>query len=73
MLGYYIKCNISSANISISTHDRMYWQDSLGVKRLLELKKYQVDVLGNYSEVKLPEKRMKFNLKKVKGEKISYS
>ena len=37
------------------------------------LKKYQVDVLGNYSEVKLPEKRMKFNLKKVKGEKISYS
>lgn len=73
MLGYYIKCGISTSSISISTHDRMYWQPSLGIKSLLELKKYQVDVLGNYTEVKLPEKRMKFDFKKSKGGKFSYS
>ena len=64
IFGYYIKCNIANGQIAISTHDRMYWQQSLGVKSLLEIKKYEVDVLGNYTEVKLPEKRMKFNFKR---------
>lgn len=64
LLGYYIKNNISNAQIAISTHDRIYWQPSLGIKSLIEMKKYEVDVLGNVSEVRLPEKRMKFNLKK---------
>lgn len=64
IFGYYIKCNIANAQIAISTHDRIYWQQSLGVKSLLEIKKYEVDVLGNYTEVKLPEKRMKFNFKR---------
>ena len=64
MLGYYIKCGISTASIALSTNERVYWQPSLGIKTLLEFKKYEVDVLGNYHEVKLPEKRMKFNFKK---------
>lgn len=62
--GYYIKCGINSSSIALSTHDRMYWQPSLGIRGLECIKKYEVDVLGNYSEVRIPEKRMKFNLKR---------
>lgn len=64
MYGYYIGAGISSASISVSNNDSSYWQPSVGIKNLLEFKKYQVDILGNYNEIKLPEKRMKFNLKK---------
>ncbi|MDO4282832.1 MAG: type II CRISPR RNA-guided endonuclease Cas9 [Clostridia bacterium] len=62
--GYYIKCGINSSSIALSTHDRRYWQPSLGVRNLAVIKKYQVDILGNYTEVKLPEIRMNFHLKK---------
>lgn len=61
---YYVKAGISSAAITIQTHDNKHIQPSLGIKTLKELKKYEVDVLGNYHEVKLPEKRMPFNIKK---------
>lgn len=55
---YYFKgLNISSNALSIITHDHSYEQSSLGGKTLSCLKKYTVDVLGNYSEVSLPEKR----------------
>lgn len=61
---YYVKAGISNATITIQTHDNKYSQPSLGIKTLKELKKYEVDVLGEYHEVKLPEKRMPFNIKK---------
>lgn len=64
MYGYYIKCGINSNSISISTHDRMYFQQSLGIRNLNIIKKFQVDILGKRTEVKLPEKRMSFNIKK---------
>jgi len=64
MYGYYIKCGINSNSIAISTHDRMYFQLSLGIRNLSVIKKFQVDILGNCTEVKLPEKRMSFNIKK---------
>lgn len=55
---YYFKgMNISTGNLSVITHDHSYEQLGLGGKRLSCLKKYTVDVLGNYSEVPLPEKR----------------
>lgn len=63
VMGYYTKCDISNACIAFSSHDRLYQKKGLGVKTLLEIKKYQVDVLGNYYEVKLPEKRMEFKRK----------
>lgn len=63
-MAYYVKAGISVAQITIQTHDNKYEQSSLGIKTLKELKKYEVDVLGNYHEVKLPEKRMPFNIKK---------
>lgn len=55
---YYFKgLNIATNALFIITHDNGYEQPSLGGKTLSCLKKYTVDVLGNYSEVSLPEKR----------------
>lgn len=55
---YYFKwLNIAANALFIITHDHSYEQPSLGGKTLSCLKKYTVDVLGNYSEVSLPEKR----------------
>ena len=64
LMAYYIKAGISVAQITIQTHDNRYIQPSLGIKTLEKLKKYEVDVLGQIHEVKLPEKRMPFNIKK---------
>ena len=59
-LYYYQASNISTGAITITTHDRRYSQSGLGVKTLQSIEKYQVDVLGNYHKVHLPEKRMSF-------------
>lgn len=58
---YYISAGITVASISIRNHDNSYWQPSLGIKGLQQIKKYQVDVLGNITEVKIPEKRLDFS------------
>lgn len=60
---YYIKTGISSATISVETHDGSYTIPSLGVKTLLSIEKYSVDVLGNYHLVK-NEPRLGFDIKK---------
>lgn len=57
---YYNKFGISTVSMEVKTHDRSYSQPSLGGKTLDLIEKYEVDVLGNYHPVKLPEKRMKF-------------
>ena len=59
-LGYYVKSGISTGSITLSTHDRKYEQPSLGIKTLLAFEKYQVDPLGEYHPVHLPEKRQEF-------------
>ena len=59
-LFYYKGADISTASVAISTHDRRYDARGVGLKTLLSVEKYQVDVLGNYSKVRLPEKRMGF-------------
>lgn len=64
VLAYYVKAGISAASIAIQTHDNKYMQLSLGIKGLKLLEKYEVDLLGNYHKVKLPEKRLPFNIKK---------
>ena len=58
-LFYYRETNISGASISIINHDSTYTIESLGVKRLSMIEKYQVDVLGNISKVG-KEKRVGF-------------
>ena len=59
-----MKAGISSAAITIQTNDSKYVQPSLGIKSLKKLEKYEVDILGNYHKVKLPEKRLPFNINK---------
>lgn len=50
VFAYYRKCSISTASITIINHDNTYTIPSLGVKGLLVLEKYQVDVLGNITK-----------------------
>jgi CRISPR-associated endonuclease Csn1 len=48
---YYKKASISTGSITVINNDNTYMKPSLGVKSLLNIEKYQVDVLGNYSKV----------------------
>ena len=56
---YFVSGGISTASLTVRTHDNTYAIPSLGVKTLKSLKKYQVDVLGNCTEVK-KEPRQRF-------------
>lgn len=58
---YYIRADISSATISISNENNKYIA-KIGIKTLIDLKKYDVDILGNYHEIKIPQKRLNFNI-----------
>lgn len=60
---YYVKAGTSGGSITVNNHDRSFKKDSLGIYRLQSFEKYEVDVLGNYRKVRLPEKRQAFNLK----------
>ena len=59
-LGYYVGIDIASACVDITNHERKYEKHGLGVKTLLAFEKYQVDPLGEYHPVHLPEKRQDF-------------
>ena len=56
---YYIKAGISTASFTVRAHDSSYEFPSFGIQNLKELRKYQVDMLGNKWEVK-NERRMGF-------------
>ncbi len=56
---YYKKANISTAAMTVINHDNTYTINGLGVKTLVSLEKYQVDVLGNIQKAG-KEKRMRF-------------
>lgn len=58
-LAYYMGGDIATGAITIETHDGAYKARGLGMKTLQQIKKYQVDMLGNYHEVK-KETRQKF-------------
>lgn len=47
---YYVGANIFTASIIASSHDRCYGIESMGIKTLKSLEKYQVDTLGNISK-----------------------
>lgn len=57
---YFDGADSSDGRISFFTHDHRY-KGRKGIKSLQSIEKYQVDVLGNYYKVGLPEKRMKFS------------
>ena len=49
---YYQGTNISIGAIKVINNDNTFLIESLGVKSLASINKYQVDVLGNYYKVK---------------------
>ena len=57
---YYASASINTGAIAVTTHDRKYQKGSLGVKTLLSIEKYEVDPLGEYHRVRIPEKRRTF-------------
>lgn len=57
---YYVGADISTGAITVTTHDRKYRKSGLGIKTLLSMEKYEVDPLGCYHKVQLPEKRQHF-------------
>lgn len=59
---YFVSAGISTAAISAINHDKTYKIDSLGIKTLKYLEKYQVDILGGYHKVGI-EKRQHFKNK----------
>lgn len=56
---YYKGTDISTAAVTAINHDNTYKLRGLGVKSLLSIEKYSVDVLGNITKVN-KEKRMGF-------------
>ncbi|MEA1960085.1 MAG: type II CRISPR RNA-guided endonuclease Cas9 [Bacillota bacterium] len=64
---YYIKAGISNASISVESHDSSYAIPSLGVKSLVILEKWNVDVLGKRNLVK-KETRQYFPVQTKRGE-----
>lgn len=58
---YYKGADISTASISGITHDSVYKCRSLGIKTLVSIEKYTVDVLGEHHKVG-KEKRQGFNI-----------
>lgn len=63
ILAYFTGADISTVSIAGTTHDKRISFRGLGIQSLAEFKKYQVDVLGNYHEVK-QEKRRDFSKRK---------
>lgn len=59
MLVYYNSTGIAVASIKIQSHDNCYKQESLGVKTLLNMEKYYVDIMGNVYKAPENEKREK--------------
>lgn len=57
---YYSGADISTASITASTHDRKYTGRGIGIKSLVSIEKYEVDLLGEYHKVHTPEKRQAF-------------
>lgn len=59
-LVYYVGADISTGAITVTTHDRKYRKSGLGIKTLQSIEKYEVDPLGGYHKVQIPEKRQHF-------------
>ena len=56
-LVYYRNTGISTASINVINHDKTYVKKSLGVKNLMKIEKYSVDVLGNITKVGREKRR----------------
>lgn len=64
VFGYYTGMDRAAASINFDQYNRVKSERGWGVQSLAIFKKYQIDVLGNYHEVK-GEKRQPFGKPKV--------
>jgi len=62
---YYCKASISTASISVISHDNSYIIPSLGVKTLISFEKWQIGYLGKMQKVN-HEKRLAYDNRKRK-------
>lgn len=69
---YYKGCDIKTGAFTAENHDNTYVVRGLGIKTLVSLEKYVVDVLGNIHKVK-KEKRMPITFKKSKKKKCHFA
>ena len=59
MLVYYNSTDIATASIKLFSHDSCYLVRGIGVKTLLNIEKYYVDIMGNIYKAPENEKREK--------------
>ena len=64
--GYFDGCDRASGNLNIEAPDSSQYWKGVGARNLEYIKKYQVDPLGRYVEVK-SEPRLPLNAKKGKS------
>lgn len=69
---YYKSCNIATGSCAVENNDNTWFIPSFGIKTLVSLEKYVVDVLGNVHKVK-KEKRMPITFKKSKKKKCHFA
>ena len=67
IIGYYYASNISTATISIRKDDGSKYDNNKielekGIQNLLQIQKYEVDILGRLSKIRIPEKRQGFTI-----------
>ena len=58
---FFLSASVATGMFSVVSQDLQYEKQSLGIKTLLLLEKYDVDVLGRCHKVRLPEKRRGFS------------
>lgn len=55
---YFEAASVSTGSFTCITHDNSYKIDSLGIKTLLSLEKYTVDMLGEYHKVEKEQRQL---------------
>ena len=63
LLVYFNSADISGATIGITSTDNVFSAKGIGIKGLTQIKKYEVDVLGNYYEMKREDRRRRIHIK----------
>jgi CRISPR-associated endonuclease Csn1 len=66
IMGYYVGVHSGTGAVTVENHDRSKKYEGVGIKLNLQIKKYQINVLGEMNEIK-QEKRLCFNQKQLEN------
>ncbi len=69
IMGYFVSVQSGTGALNLENHDRSKKYEGVGIKLNMEIKKYQVDVLGEIKKIN-QEKRLCFNQKQLENAKI---